>query len=226
MEMVTDNMDMTEMGEEDPGTTTEDGKDGDEKKASPGRREGLLEWAKKELEKVKEILLGKTMLKNREDGSIRIGKDVTRRKAEEEEFNADDLIDEGEEVSLEIEKARDGKKATDDRKSGQGSGSGQTTGGYSFLGELEEEEKDEELEKRDKENRKRKREDVKVVVKVKGLASSIGWKDRAEAGRGEEWWKRTVEKVVGGEKSKVIEKIPLLDSYDLGVDRRGLDLNS
>ena len=54
------------------------------------------------------------------------------------------------------------------------------------LGELEEEEKDEELEKRDKENRKRKREDVKVVVKVKGLASSIGWKDRAEAGRGEE----------------------------------------
>ena len=74
------------------------------------------------------------------------------------------------------------------------------TGGYSFLGELEEEEKDEELEKRDKENSKRKREDVKVVVKVKGLASSIGWKDRAEAGRGEERWKRTVEKVVGGEK--------------------------
>ena len=94
------------------------------------------------------------------------------------------------------------------------------------MGELEEEEKDEELEKRDKENSKRKREDVKVVVKVKGLASSIGWKDRAEAGRGEERWKRTVEKVVGGEKSKVVEKIPLPDSYDLGLDRRGLDLNS
>ena len=151
---------------------------------------------------------------------------MTSRKAEEEEFKVDNLIDEGEEVSIKIEKARDGKKDIDDKMSGQGSGSGQTTGGYSFLGELEEEEKDEELEKRDKENRKRKREDVKVVVKVKGLASSIGWKDRAEAGRGEERWKRTVEKVVGGEKSKVVEKIPLPDSYDLVVDRRGLDLNS
>ena len=99
---------------------------------------------------------------------------MTSRKAEEEEFKVDNLIDEGEEVSIKIEKARDGKKDIDDKMSGQGSGSGQTTGGYSFLGELEEEEKDEELEKRDKENRKRKSEDVKVVVKVKGLASSIG----------------------------------------------------
>ena len=32
--------------------------------------------------------------------------------------------------------------------------------------------------------------------------------------------------MVGGEKSKVVEKIPLPDSYDLGVERRGLDLNS
>ena len=151
---------------------------------------------------------------------------MTSRKAEEEEFKVDNLIDEGEEVSIKIEKARDGKKDIDDKMSGQGSGSGQTTGGYSFLGELEEEEKDEELEKRDKENRKRKREDVKVVVKVKGLVSSIGWKDRAEAGRSEERWKRTVEKVVGGEKSKVVEKILLPDNYDLGLDRRGLDLNS
>ena len=38
--------------------------------------------------------------------------------------------------------------------------------------------------------------------------------------------RRQVEKVVGGDKSKVVEKIPLPDSYDLGVDRRGLDLNS
>ena len=118
MDTATHNMEMMEMGEEDPETTTSDGAGGAEKKASPERREGLLERAKKGLEKVKEILLGMTMLKNREDGSIRIAKDVTSRKAEEEEFNVDDLIEEGEEVSVEIEKAKDGKKATDDRTSG------------------------------------------------------------------------------------------------------------
>ena len=64
METATDNMEMMVMGEEDP----EDGTNGEEKKASPERREGLLERAKKGIEKVKEMLLGKTMLKNREDG--------------------------------------------------------------------------------------------------------------------------------------------------------------
>ena len=76
METATDNMEMMVMGEEDPETTTEDGTNGEEKKASPERREGLLERAKKGIEKVKEMLLGKTMLKNREDGSIRIVKDL------------------------------------------------------------------------------------------------------------------------------------------------------
>ena len=94
------------------------------------------------------------------------------------------------------------------------------------MGELDEEEKDEELEKKDTENRLRKREDVKVVVKVKGLTSSVGWKDRSDAARGEERWKRTVEKEVGGEKSKSIEKIPLLEQYELGLDRRGMEINS
>ena len=98
------------MGEEDPEKTTEDGTNGEEKKASPERREGLLERAKKGIEKVKEMLLGKTMLKNREDGSIRIVKDVTSRKAEEEEFNVDDLIDEGEEVSVEMRRLGTGRR--------------------------------------------------------------------------------------------------------------------
>ena len=107
MEMTTENMEMMEVGEEDPGTTTSDGRGGVEKKASPERREGLLERAKKGLERVKEILLGKAMLKNREDGSIRIVKDMTSRKEDEEEFNVDDLIDEGEEVSVEVEEVKE-----------------------------------------------------------------------------------------------------------------------
>ena len=63
-------------------------------------------------------------------------KDVTSRKAEEDKFNVDDLIDEGEEVSVEIEKAKDGKKDTDDKRSGHWTGIRIWTddGGLQFFG--------------------------------------------------------------------------------------------
>ena len=102
------------------------------------------------------------------------------------------MVEDGEDVSLEEEDDTGKDKKEGEKKSRNGSG--QTTGGYSFLGELEDEEKDTELEKKDMENRKRKREEVKVTVKVKGLASSFGWKDRSDAARGEDRWKRTVDK--------------------------------
>ena len=42
----TENMEMMEMGEEDPETTTEDGTNGGEKKASSERREGTVRASK------------------------------------------------------------------------------------------------------------------------------------------------------------------------------------
>ena len=61
----TENMEMMEMGEEDPQTTTEDGTNGVEKKASPERREGLLERAKKGIEKVNPLTTRKFFYPNR-----------------------------------------------------------------------------------------------------------------------------------------------------------------
>ena len=226
MESTAASLEMMDMGEEALTVTMvmEEERRAAEQKASEEKRDGLFNRAKKGLEKVKEKLLGMTMLRNKEDDSIRIVKDLTVRKEEEEEFIISDLIEEGEEVSVEEEVDRGKDKKEEEKKSR--SGSGQTTGGYSFLGDLDDEEKDSELEKKDKENRKRKRDEVKVTVKVKGLASSVGWKERSEAARGEERWKRTVEKEVGGEKSKTVEKIPLSGHYELGLDRRGMEINS
>ena len=216
METTTADLEMMDVGEAATATTMaeEERRRRTGEEASGGRREGLFDRAKRGLEKIKEKLIGKIMLRNREDDSIRIVQDLTVRKEEEEEFKVDDLVEDGEEVTVE-EVSRRNDKREEETKSGNGSG--QTTGGYSFLGDLDDEEKDEELEKRDTENKKRKREDVKVVVKVKSLASSVGWKKRSEAVKGEDRWKRTVEKEVDGVKVKSVEKIPLPGNFELGA---------
>ena len=51
------------------------------------------------------------MLRNRDDDSIRIVKDITVRAEEEEEFNIDNLIEDGEVVSVVVEEnSREVKK--------------------------------------------------------------------------------------------------------------------
>ena len=180
MEFTAASLEMMEVGEEAPTATMvmEEERRAAEQKASEEKRDGLFDWAKKGLEMIMEKLLGKTMLRNKDDDSIQIVKDPMVRKEEEEEFNISDLVDNRDEFSG-VEEDDWGKEKKEEEKKSR-NGSGQTTGGYSFLGELEDEEKDSELEKKDMENRKRKREEVKVTVKVKGLASSVGWKDRSE----------------------------------------------
>ena len=148
----TENMEMMEMGEDALTATMgmeEMRRDG-EQKASEEKRDGLFDRAKKGLEKIKEKLLGKTMLRNKDNDSIRIVKDPTVRKEDEEEFNISDLVEDGEDVSVEEEDDTEKDKKDGEKKSRNGSG--QTTGGYSFLGDLEDEEKDSELEKKDLEN--------------------------------------------------------------------------
>ena len=146
MESTAASLEMMEVGEEATTATMmmEEERRAAEQKASEEKRDGLFDWAKKGLEKVKEKLLGMTMLRNKEDDSIRIVKDPTVRKEEEEEFNISDLIEEGEEVSVEEEgeevsveeEADRGKDKKEEEKKSR-SGSGQTTGGYSFLGDLD-----------------------------------------------------------------------------------------
>ena len=137
MESTAASLEMMEVGEEATTATMmmEEERRAADQKASEEKRDGLFDQAKKGLEKVKEKLLGMTMLRNKEDDSIRIVKDPTVRKEEEEEFNISDLIEEGEEVSVEEEADRGKDKKEEEKKSR--SGSGQTTGGYSFLGDLD-----------------------------------------------------------------------------------------
>ena len=81
-------LEMMDVGEAATATTmaAEESRRRTGEEASGGRREGLFDRAKKGLEKIKEKLIGKIMLRNREDDSIRIVKDLTVRKEEEEEF--------------------------------------------------------------------------------------------------------------------------------------------
>ena len=72
---------------------TEERRRGTEYEASLERRDGLFDRAKKGLEKIKEKLIRKIMLRSREDDSISIVKDMTVRKEDEEEFKIDDLVE-------------------------------------------------------------------------------------------------------------------------------------
>ena len=77
--------------------------------------------AKRGLDKIREQLMGKTMLKNKEDSNMRIAKDRNCKREEEEELKIGDLLDGEEEVSMEIEK-EDMGKLKEDKKSGTGQG--------------------------------------------------------------------------------------------------------
>ena len=117
MESTAAGLEMMEVGEEALTATMvmEEERRAGEQKASEEKRDGLFDQAKKGLEKIKEKLLGKTMLRNKDDNSIRIVKDPTVRKEEEEEFNISDLVEDGEDISLEEEDDR-GKDKKDSEK--------------------------------------------------------------------------------------------------------------
>ena len=163
------------------------------------------------------------MWRSSEDGRLRIQGQGMKKLSEEKEVLAEDLVEEGEEVFVE---SKEGEKEKEGKKSEEGSIHSGTTVGYGFLEEIEDEEKDEELESKDKENRKRKGREDKMTMQIKGLGITLGWKERAEAGRGEERWKREVETDENGIKEVKKEKILLPESFDMGRDGRGMGMNS
>ena len=124
MESTATSLEMMEVGEEALTATMvmEEERRAGEQKASEEKRDGLFDRAKKGLEKIKEKLLGKTMLRNKDDNSIRIVKDPTVRKEDEEEFNISDLVEDGEEFSVEEEDDRGKDRKEEEKKSRNGSG--------------------------------------------------------------------------------------------------------
>ena len=64
------------------------------------------------------------------------------------------------------------------------------------------------------------------MLRVKGLKVMPGWEERAKTSRDDQRWSRVVETVVDGVKVQEKRKIPLPEEYELGLDVRGMGLNS
>ena len=205
------------------GVDQERGERRGEEKASGNTGESWLEKAKKGMRTLKEKLKGKILFRSSRDGSVRVSEEGGKRKEEEEAIGLEELVEEGEEVIVTEEE----KKAVEKEKGSTGSvSSGTGTIGYGFLEDLDFGEKEEEKDITPKENRKRKMEEVKPKIMFRGLKVSPGWADRAEKSRDDSRWKRRVEEKVDGKKVGRLEKIPLPEEFDLGLDRRGIEMNS
>ena len=194
----------------------------DPEKASGQQGGGLIELARKGLEKLKEKLEGRMLWRRKEDGKLRVKERSMAKGMDGVEICLEELVEEGEDVVVDIE-SEQGEQGSEGKAV---SISSVTTAGYGFLDEIGDEEKDEELEQKNTENRKRKGREDNATLKVKGLKNAPGWRERAEKSREDERWKRVVEKENEGIKEEKVEKIPLPDSYDLGLDIRGKEINS
>ena len=118
-------------------------------KASGQQGGGLLGLAKRGVEMLREKLKGKTLWRSSEDGKLRVKEKSMARTVEESEIRLEEIVKDGEEVTVDIEQAED-----EEKEGKEGSSYSGTTAGYGFLDELGEEEKDEKLEKRKMENGK------------------------------------------------------------------------
>jgi hypothetical protein len=138
-----------------------------------------------------------------------------------------DLLDTGDGGTVEVEKDGEGKDDTWSRTSGE---SRRMRMGFDFLENMKEDTVDEDLEKTIKSDKKWKRQEDVTEVRT-GMDGIIGWEWREREGREEKRWKREIveESCVGpdGEwvKETRMEKIPLPDSFRLGLDGRGQKLN-
>ena len=180
---------------------------------------------RKAFESIKEKIGGRKLFKRKEDGVVRIvGKDCEVEEGEKEVKLEEVVGSEGED---EVEMVVEEEKRKDESSDSKSVGSVGTARGYGFLDQLEEDVIDEEQDVRNRNSRKRKADtDVKEVFRLRGLLSTGGWKERAKMTREDGRWIRKVERQEEGRKIIVQEKIPLPAEYNLGLDSRGLEMNS
>ncbi len=198
--------------------------DSDNEKASGSRTiETMVSRAKEGWQKVKQILDGKRLVREKGSGKVMV-KAKTGVSDNEERTVMEEWEESitGGEVVVEVEVV--GKKDNVSVASEETKG---TAIGFDFLEGMGEEKTDEELDKKRAEGRKRKREHEERTQKEEGLYRVPGWEWREDEARKDERWKREVlrrkEGSVSGERVK--EKIPLPENFCLGKDVRGVDLN-
>ena len=197
---------------------------GENERTVEGGGGGILEVIIRKIEEIRSKIGGSFLMRNSISGEIRLTEEIGKKEEEEEVVKLEDVVMGSDEVVVEIEA---GRGMTEDDSKSIGSISSRETGtGYAFLDAIEEEKEDTEAERKLEENRKRKRGEEKKVLRVKGLKVMPGWEERAKMSREDQRWSRVVETVVDGVKVQEKRKIPLPEEYELGLDVRGMGLNS
>jgi hypothetical protein len=192
--------------------------------ASADGKETLVNRAKATWNKLKGMLLGKKLVMD-EMGGGRVQNEGGEKRVEGREIELEFLTGEGEEGEIaivEVGEERDNVSVSSDGMN--------SIGGVSFLECLGEEERDEEVEKKLEGTKKRGREEG-GEVKLKGLLNTRGWEEREREVKDEaRWVVKTRERSLDGNgtwKESVREgRIPLPDSYRLGLEGKGVDLNN
>jgi hypothetical protein len=189
-----------------------------QKKASFDGMKGALKtgW-----DRFKEFVTGKRIVQDKATGEIGIRKDQQIADGEEE-LNVEDWIESAEGGAVELEIVEEDEiSIVEERSAG---GNSMESDAYSFLDGLQDRKKDMELEKKKVDMRKRKREQETVNINTKGLTGTSGWEGREKEVKSDRRWVRSVIEEETGEEWE--EKLPLPDTYKLGLDKRGMVMNS
>ena len=185
---------------------------------------GVIENMMKKFGELRRRIGERFLMRSRVSGDIRIVGEKDNKMEDEEVVCLEEVVGDSDVVELEVE---EGVEVTEMEKEDTGSVSSKGLGtGYAFLDAIEEDKRDEECEKKREASRKRKSEDKSRLLKVKGLKVMAGWEERAKESRDNPVWSRTVEREESGGVVKEVKKIPLPTEYDLGLDCRGMGLNS
>ena len=185
---------------------------------------GFMEAMKKKFGELSRRIGGRILMRSRVSGEIRIVDEKDKREEGEEVVKLEEVVRASDVVELEVE---EGVEVTEMEKEDTGSVSSKGLGsGYAFLDAIEEDKRDEEVERKREENRKRKSDESDRMLRVKGLKVMSGWEERAKESRENPIWCRTVEREENGTVVKEKKKIPLPEEYDLGLDSRGMGINS
>ncbi len=187
--------------------------------------------AKEGWSKVKKLMEGKRVTGAENGGIVIVGEgDESDQAKLDRREEWDEKVMGG---TVEIEEV-ESETGDDEEKRTDGSlGSGETWRGssaFEFLDRVEVEERDEELDNKLGEGRKRKRESDRNDGK-KGLKGLPGWERKSAEVKKLNRWKRKVVRWVEADKEsqerkETIETIPLPESFDLGNETKGTEMNN
>jgi hypothetical protein len=175
--------------------------------------------------KLREVMRGKTIVRNKVTGEIRVLDKPEENMEEEEELNYDELVGDDEnhiDLMIEVEESMQNDKIWNTF------GSTGSLDGHSYLDDLAEVEREDDR-KRESVKKRKKVEEEEVEIKIKGLKVSPGWVERTKEALEDEKWQRIVIDKTGrgdGAGKERREGMTIPDSHDVGLDRRGSILNS